>query len=181
MDLMSGGGGMDRIMNYFEFYDLPMTIEMDKAALKKIYFKNSRKYHPDLHSGATDSEIEEVEKLSSVNSEAYEVLGDFGSRLKHIMTILDGGEIETPQLSPDFLMEMMEINESVENMSEEEKEQLREEVHERDQKLYKELGALVSRDLSGASSDEIDKVRAYYFERKYLLRILENLDNLAAL
>lgn len=168
-------------MNYFKFYDLPVTIVMDASALKKIYFRNSRELHPDMHAGAEGKELEEIERKSAVNSEAYEVLGDFDLRLKHIVTILSNGSIEAPQLSPEFLMEMMEINESVESMNDEEKAALKKDILERDRNLYEGLGDTIKKDLSGASEDEIEAVKDYYFHRKYLLRILENLDNLASL
>ena len=45
-------------MNYFEFYDIPVTIEVDPSTLKKIYFTNSRELHPDMHAGAEGAELE---------------------------------------------------------------------------------------------------------------------------
>lgn len=168
-------------MNYFDFYDLPVALELDLAALKKLYFNKSRLYHPDHHEGSSADVKAEMEGMSATNSRAYEVLGDFDQRLKHVVEILSGGNIELPQLSPMFLMEMMEINESVEGMGESQKEQLRADIMERDKKSWVALGDLVDRDLTTVSEDEIKQIKAYYFERKYLLRILENLDNLASL
>lgn len=168
-------------MNYFDVYDLPVTLELDKGSIRKQYILNSRKYHPDHHADATPEEREEALRLSTLNTEAYETLGDLGKRLDHIMVILGGGTIEAPKLSPVFLMEMMEINESVESMTEEEKQALRTQIIERDKQAYADMEALHHRDLMTASDDELNRVKSYYFERKYLLRILENLDNLASL
>lgn len=168
-------------MNYFEFYDLPVKLELDKGRIRKQYILNSRKYHPDHHADASPEEREEVLRMSTLNTEAYETLGDFSRRLDHIMKILGGGVVEAPKLSPVFLMEMMELNESVESMTDEEKQVLRSEVKNRNQTALSTLGELKNKDLRTCSDDELDSIKSYYFERKYLLRILENLDNLASL
>ena len=34
-------------MNYFEFYQLPLSCHPDQDLVKKNYYANSKKYHPD--------------------------------------------------------------------------------------------------------------------------------------
>ena len=168
-------------MNHFEFLDMPFSLEIDEARLRKSYFKNSRKYHPD-HQGELEPEAaERIMALSTLNTKAYDVLGDFDQRLKYIIKTLDGGEIRKQNLSPEFLMEMMAINEAVSDMMESEKADMKQQILTRDRMAYEGLGDVRTMDLSKATNEDTDRIRAYYFERKYLLRIIENLDNLAPL
>jgi molecular chaperone HscB len=168
-------------MNYFEFLDIPFSLSVDKSQLRKHYFVNSRKYHPDHHSQASAETVERMMEMSTLNTKAYEVLGDFDQRLAYVLELLDGGEIKKYDLSPAFLMEMMEINESIMDMPEEQKEEKKQEILSRDIESYEALGYIVEMDLSTVLEDELRRLKAYYFERKYLLRIIENLDNLASL
>lgn len=168
-------------MNYFDFYGLPMSVDLDKGQIKKVYFKKSRELHPDMHSNADSERLKRIEEESAINSKAYEVLSNFDSRLNHLLECLSEGPLESPTLSATFLMEMMEINESVEFMTDADKEELRADVINREAHLKAQLGDLVSQDLRSISEEELDSLKSYFFERKYLLRILENLDNLAAL
>ena len=35
-------------MNYFELFELPVSIQIDKAVLNQRYFALQKKYHPDF-------------------------------------------------------------------------------------------------------------------------------------
>ena len=64
-----------------DFYSiLGVSKTADQKELKKSYRRLARKYHPDLHPGAKKAEMEK--KFQELN-EAYEVLGDEGSRKKY--------------------------------------------------------------------------------------------------
>ena len=55
-------------MNYFELFDLPVSLNVDKSKLAKKYFELQKKYHPDYFTQATEAEQEEaLEKSSAVN------------------------------------------------------------------------------------------------------------------
>lgn len=181
MAWISGAGGQDNRMNHFEFFDIEPTLEIDLKDLRKKYILNSRKYHPDYHTNASESEVEESLRMSTLNSKGYEVLSDFDHRLHHVVEIISDGKIEKPQLSPAFLMEMMEVNESIESLDEAGKQALKVEINDRDAQAYQALKDLHSKALDTLDEGEKERIKSYYFEHKYLLRILENLDNLASL
>ena len=99
-------------MNYFEFYNLPETFELDDAALKKQFYKLSKEYHPDFYANEDDAKQQEILELSTLNNKAYQTLADPYKRMEYILTqhnlVNEGAK---PALPADFLMEMMDINE----------------------------------------------------------------------
>ena len=100
--------------NYFEFYGLPESLELDEHLLKKKFYAHSRSFHPDFHTLASEEEQEKMLLQASLNNIAYKTLASFDSRLKHLLTL--HGKLETEgenKVPQDFLMEMMDLNEGL--------------------------------------------------------------------
>ena len=53
-------------MNYFELFNLPISLQINKADLTKCFFELQKKYHPDQFVNATSSEQEEALHISSM-------------------------------------------------------------------------------------------------------------------
>ena len=98
--------------NYFEFYELPVQLNLDLGVLRRAYFEKSRQYHPDHYQGLE----EEALYWSGLNNQAYECLRQFASRLSHILDLFGEEQRKTNPQDPIFLMEMMNYNESLENL-----------------------------------------------------------------
>ncbi|NUO01667.1 MAG: hypothetical protein HUU01_13755, partial [Saprospiraceae bacterium] len=100
-------------INYFEFFGLPVSIELDEASLKRRFYENSKKFHPDFFTLESPEKQAEILELSTFNNEAWRTLSDFDSRLKYLLE-LKGlfGEEGTNVLPQEFLMDMMDINEA---------------------------------------------------------------------
>ncbi|MEL6804382.1 MAG: iron-sulfur cluster co-chaperone HscB C-terminal domain-containing protein, partial [Bacteroidota bacterium] len=100
------------------------------------------------------------------------------SRLKHLLEIKDAmppdGENKLPQ---DFLMEVMELNESAMELSFDPDPEARQkfigQVAGFKQQLEGEVADL--RKSKTLSPDELDRLRSYYLKTKYLNRLEENL------
>jgi molecular chaperone HscB len=174
--------------NYFEFYDLPASITVDQEELRRKYLAISRATHPDYHRLASPEMQAEAEKRSALNNKAYAVLKDDYARLTHWFQVngllSESGENRTDvQLSPAFLAEMMDYNERIEQASlsnnPAEREQLLTElqpiIRQKEADLYQTAAFAVGKDL-----DNQKKVLKLYLEHKYLLRIRENLRNIAS-
>jgi molecular chaperone HscB len=101
-------------MTYFELFELPVRLKVDKAALTKKYFELQKKYHPDFFSNASEEEQAEVLEKSSLVNKAYKTFQNADETIKYVLMqkgLLE--EEEKYQLPPDFLMEMLELNEGI--------------------------------------------------------------------
>lgn len=101
--------------NYFEFFDLPTSFQIDEAELKRRYYDNSKRFHPDFHTRADAAQQAEMLEMASLNNQAWRTLADPESRTRHLLQLfgLMRDERQTPAMPPDFLMEVMEINEAL--------------------------------------------------------------------
>jgi len=101
-------------MNYFELYGIAPSFNIDAAAVRKKFYELSRAYHPDFNGGGTATEQQEVLEKSAMINEAYKTLLNKDLLIKYILTskgLLQ--EEEKYNLPPDFLMEVMDLNEQV--------------------------------------------------------------------
>ena len=171
-------------MNYFEFYGIPESFNVDQAALKKEFYKLSKLYHPDFYANEAEEKQQEILELSTLNNKAYLALSDPAKRLEYILQLHDlVSEGAKPQLPADFLMEMMDINERL--MEVDNKEELAHvtaEVLAIEDDINTELDAL-TKDYDGlkdtAKENRLNDIANIYFRQKYLLRIKETLNTFA--
>lgn len=173
-------------MSYFEFYDLPISFHIDEAALRRTFLQNSRKYHPDFHTLADEAQQAEMLELSTLNNEAFKTLSDLDRRIRYMLEWkgLLGDEHQQPALPQDFLMEMMDINESLMELEFEPDPARYEQVLSTVKALEANLLVDVQPILedytdSDSNTDSLLVVRDYFLKKRYLLRILENLSKFA--
>lgn len=169
-------------MNYFEFFDIPVSFQPDIAQLKKVFFVNSKKYHPDFHTASSDSDQEEALKMSALNNEAYKTLSDFDKRLKYILELKNVIQAsDKDDIPQDFLMEMMEINESIMELqmdyNEEEYKKVIDYIDTFEEQLNSSVDQLFKTQTH--SDPQLAIIKDYYYKRKYLRRIKENLEKLS--
>ena len=173
-------------MNYFEFYDIPVGFEVDESALKRIFYANSKKYHPDFFTLAEEEKQAEILELSTLNNKAYHTLRDFDLRMKYVLDLKgilqEEGKNQIPQ---DFLMEMMDINEALMELEFDFDEEAYKKVKIQLQGIENELFASVADILKDYTDEEADggaleQIKEYYLKKRYLLRIRENLNKFAA-
>ncbi len=159
-------------MNYFELFDLPVSFTVDKSTMAKKYFELQKKYHPDFYTQADEAEQEDVLEKSSAINKALKVLQNKENTIKYVLQ-LKGllEEEEKYQLPPDFLMEVMELNE---NLSDDSTPAIA--VFEND--IYAGVKQIIEHyDDALVTTASLLKVKEYYFKKKYLQRILDRLDD----
>ena len=169
-------------MNYFEFFAIPVSFQVDEAQLKRTFYANSKKYHPDFYTLESAEKQEEILELSTLNNKAYKTLKDFDARLKYILEwkgiLGEEGQHKVPQ---DFLMEMMDINEALMDLkmdpNEEQLAKTRAQVENLEKELMDGIRPVLS-SYTGAEEQEGDlqKVLDFYLKRRYLLRIRQDLN-----
>ena len=101
-------------MTYFEIFGLPVQLKVDKADLPKRFFELSRKFHPDFYANATPSEQQRALEITANLNKAFKTFQNEDDTIKYVLQ-LKGllEEEEKYQLPPDFLMEVLEINEQL--------------------------------------------------------------------
>ena len=165
-------------MNYFDLYEIPIAFQIDPIALKKKYFELSRKYHPDFFSQENENEqAEALEKSSSVNK-AFKIFQNKNETIKYVLQLKNLLEEEEKyQLPPAFLMEMMELNEELADAKMEGETDGIEKVKIGLASMESDIYAPVKNILENYNDDatlteDLLKVKEYYFKKKYLERIL---------
>ncbi len=156
-------------MLYFELFQLPIHILVDQSLLKRQFHQLSRTYHPDNFSDANETEQQPIlEKYSQINL-AYKTLTDQDATLRYIL--VEKGLMADEQqfkLPPDFLMEMMEMNEALD----EEEASLSKVEAFRKQLSANVENIILHYDDVKVTANDLQVLKEYYFKKKYLNRIL---------
>ena len=165
-------------MNYFELYNIPVSLKVDMPEVKKKFYELSRKYHPDFYSNDTEAEQAEVLQKSSDVNKAFKVFNNADETIKYVLQ-LKGllEEEEKYQLPNAFLMEMMELNEEAMDAKmeadPEKQQQLQTAIYQLSTTIYEPVKQIVEHYKEGATTEkELLQVKEYYFKKKYLNRIL---------
>lgn len=174
-------------MNYFEFFDIPVQFQLDEAQLKRQYYVNSKKYHPDFYTLESAEKQAEILQLSTLNNEAYNTLANFDTRMRYVLQLkgilAEEGQNTIPQ---DFLMSMMDINEALMELEFDNapvaREQVAQQLAEQETSIYADITDIITNyDDAIATDEQLEKVKDYYLKKRYLLRIRENLNKFATL
>ena len=157
-------------MNYFELFDIPITLNIDNSQLSKKYVELQKKYHPDFY---TQSDVEEQESVLQKSSDINKALKIFRNKEQTIKYVLGLKgllqEEEKFQLPPDFLMDVMDLNENLSDGS-----TIAINAFEKD--IYSGVEKIIENyDDATISTENLLKIKEYYFKKKYLQRILDRL------
>ena len=159
-------------MNYFELFELPVTIKVDKTLLSKKYFELQKKYHPDFFTQSSEDEQTDALNISSAVNKGIKTLQNEDETIKYVLQ-LKGllAYDEKYQLPPDFLMEMMELNENMTGNTESTITQLSAD-------LYNGIRSTIENyNDHTVTNEELLKLKEYYFKKKYLYRILDRIED----
>jgi molecular chaperone HscB len=159
-------------MNYFDLFSIPVTLAPNRSLLTKKYFELQKKYHPDFFTQDDEEGQANALEMSSAINKAYKVLQQPDATLKYVLQ-LKGllEEEEKYPLPPDFLMEVMELNERLDDDNAAAK------VQQFENDIYAEVKSIIDNyDDSSISEKELLQLKDYYFKKKYLQRILERIN-----
>jgi molecular chaperone HscB len=170
-------------MNYFELYQIPVSLQVDTAFIKKKFYVLSRQYHPDFFSQSTDTEqAEALEKSSAVNK-AFKIFSNQDETIKYVLQLKNLlQEEEKYNLPSDFLMEMMELNEAITDAKMEDNQEkitsIKSQISNLETELYESIKQIVEHYKNDSvSEEELLQVKDYYFKKKYLSRMLQLIEN----
>lgn len=168
-------------MNYFEFYNIPVSLKPNQADIKKLFYQYSKDYHPDFHTDESELTEEEAIQKSAYNNAAYKTLKDFDKRLKYFLELKEVIKPEDKDEIPqDFLMEMMDINERIMELQfdndPDQFEKLKTEVDTFETKLVESVAGIL--DKEDLEPSELEIIKNFYYKKKYLRRLKENMDKI---
>ena len=171
-------------MNYFEFYELEPQFFIDENLLKKKFYDLSKKFHPDFHANKSEEEQDKILELSTINNQAFKALNNFNARLEQVLQIK--GVLQNDEkyeLPKDFLLEMMEINESIMDLSFEPNleatQALQTQVKQIQEEYEQDLNALAQSYDAHKDESILLKIKDLWYRKKYLLRIQDSLNKFA--
>ena len=160
-------------MNYFELFGFPVSPRVDKTLLSQKYFALQKINHPDFFTQATEAEKEDALQQSAAINKAFTIFQNDEKTIEYFLQ--EKGVIQTDekyQLPPDFLMEMMELNET---LNEKDGVTLAEEMADIERPLLEEIKPILEKSSTDMDNSELEKLKAYYYKKKYLKRILDRL------
>src|SRR6185436_20008921 len=167
------------IMNYFEIFSLPVQLKVDKTDLPKRFFELSRKFHPDFYANAIPGEKETALEITANLNKAFKTFQNENDTIKYVLQ-LKGllEEEEKYQLPPDFLMEVLEINEKVMDAEDDPnlKVHLLSAIDNLQSEIYEPVKSTIENYQEGVTTEkELLQVKEYYYKKKYLTRIRKEL------
>ncbi len=169
-------------MNYFELYGIPVVLQPDEKEIRKKFFELSRKYHPDFYTHASETEQVQVLELSSQVNKAYKTFGNQDEIIKYVLQqkgLLP--EEEKYELPPQFLMEMLELSESMMEAKMEEDNNamasVQQQINNIQTEIYEPVKGIIEHYQEGITTEkELLQVKDYYYKKKYLNRILAGME-----
>ena len=100
-------------MDYFELFNIPLSLFVDASSIKKRFYELSRKYHPDFFSNTSEEEQSEALEMSAMLNKALKVFSTPEETIKYVLQLKGLLEAEEKyQLPPDFLMDVMDCKPS---------------------------------------------------------------------
>lgn len=160
-------------MNYFELFGFEVSPVIDTRLLTQRYISLQREAHPDFYTQElTDQQEMAMNKSADINK-AYKIFKHEDETLAYFLKVKSVlAEGEKFELPPDFLMEMMEINEALTDEPENGRALAEE--------FQKHLQEAIQKQVKGWEQDKenaklLDNLKSLYFRKKYLNRILDRL------
>ena len=170
-------------MNYFELFEIPVSFQPDPQIVKQKFYVLSRKYHPDFYTQHDDIDQADALEKSSLVNKAYKTFQNPDEIIKYVLqqkALLE--EEEKYELPPDFLMEVMELNEQLMEAKMEEDEtsfsRIRASIAALQDEIYQPVKNIIENFKDGETDNsQLQQVKEYYFKKKYLNRILAALQS----
>ncbi len=104
----------------FDIFGMPPSAHVNRSKLRKRLLELQRLMHPDFHGQAGETLQGIAEHNTAELNSAFEVLSDAAQRASFLIEALGGPSESTERKMPQpFLMEVMEWNETLEELREE--------------------------------------------------------------
>lgn len=162
-------------MNFFELFGLPIRFQIDASKLRISFMDIQRASHPDKFTQESADAQQEALERSAMANKGFTLLNNKELVLPYVLELT--GYIETDEkynLSPDFLMEMMELNEGwMDADTTEQKQNILFQINTLQNEILDPIKAYLDSDsVNSIPEKEMLQIKEYYYKKKYLDRIL---------
>ncbi len=164
-------------MNYFELFGLPIGFQVDTQKLRTAFMEIQKASHPDKFAQGTSDEQEAALEQSSLANKGFTLLNNKEQILPYVLEILGiMNPDEKYALEPDFLMEMMDLNEAwMDAEDDASKQAIIQQVEQLKNEIYAPIQSFMEVDqIDSISQEAMLQIKSYYYKKKYLDRILED-------
>ena len=129
--------------NYFAFYGFTIEYGLDESILKQAYLSKSKLYHPDFYSDNVEDQAIAI-AASSFNNNAFKTLSNPILRAQYLVDLQAGINEQTVQLPNDFLIEMMDLNEQLDELDDNIPEALRLNIQTHKDHIFEQVKSFAS-------------------------------------
>lgn len=160
-------------MNYFELFDIPITLKVDKNGLSKRFYDLQKQFHPDYFANSSAEEKEDALEKSSIANKAYKTFQSQDATIKYVLQLKGLLEEEEKYTLPAaFLMEVLELNEM--KMEDAEPAEISSRTNALQEEIYNEVKPILDNYQPGITDDKaLLQVKDYYYKKRYLDKLLE--------
>jgi molecular chaperone HscB len=104
--------------NYYDFFGLEHTLDLDLKDLEKRFYALSRQYHPDRFTLKSREEQHVALDATAILNDAYRTLRDPLARAEYLLKEngFDIGEQGSKNVPPELLEEVFELNMALEEL-----------------------------------------------------------------
>ena len=170
----------DLTSDYFALFGLPVSFDIDRAALSERYRELQRTVHPDRFANASDAERRLSMQLATRVNEGFRTLKDPLARARYLLE-LKGVDLDDTDTSLDggFLMQQMELRERMEAVKgAADAERRLQALHGDIGKQERELIAELSRLFADGSAEALQQARNASRKLQFFHRLGEELAQL---
>ena len=171
-------------LNYFELFEIPVSLEPDKALIRKRYMELSKVHHPDYFVNNGMEEQENALEMSALLNKGLKTLSNKDETIAYVLRmkgLLE--EEEKYSLPPSFLMQMMEVNEALAEAGMDDPSelvQIRQQLVDLENEIYEPVQDIIENYKEGVTTEEaLLQVKDYYFKKKYLRRLSQQLGRMS--
>lgn len=160
---------------------MPVLMKIDSSEIKGKFYELSRQYHPDFHAHSDQSQQANILEKSADVNKAYKIFQNPDDTIKYVLQIKNLiYDEEKYELDPEFLMEVMDINEELMELESGADKEALDRCVEKTKllltEIYKDVEPIVEHYKEGITTEkELLQVKSFYYKKKYLQRILDKI------
>ena len=157
-------------LNYFELFNLSISIDINLEDLDKKYLKLQSQFHPDKFVRATSIEKSMAARISTHLNDGYNTLKDLITRVDYILYLKNYKKDESTTFkNKEFLLNQITLTEKIESANKNELEKIKIDLKDKIREITSELKKNLSSNDFETTSDNLAMIKFY---RKNLINII---------